>query len=330
MSTRSFALAWFAGLSLISGQASATTFRGLSIAATAGWFDTGVHLEAGDQLWISATGSASPNGFDNFQGPDGDGGNCDTCISTLPGSRYALVGRIGAGGAPFLVGSSFSTVVSESGALFLGFNDDFHGDNAGSFAADGVVNPLFGDLAIAADAGWVSTGIEVRAGDLLSISATGSASPNGVDNFQGPDGDGGNCDTCIVMLPGSRYALVGRIGAGGAPFIVGSSFSATVSDAGILFLGFNDDFHGDNAGSYVVAGSVALEPVCGDSVIADGAEECDDGDVSPGDGCSDVCQVEAGYVCQGEPSVCPEPAAWGASLAAAIALATTRRARRRT
>jgi cysteine-rich repeat protein len=43
--------------------------------------------------------------------------------------------------------------------------------------------------------------------------------------------------------------------------------------------------------------------VCGDGEI-DGQEECDDGDTVPGDGCSDVCSVEPGWACQGEPSVC--------------------------
>jgi cysteine-rich repeat protein len=33
-------------------------------------------------------------------------------------------------------------------------------------------------------------------------------------------------------------------------------------------------------------------------------ETCDDGDATSGDGCSDVCQVEPGYTCVGEPSIC--------------------------
>jgi len=32
--------------------------------------------------------------------------------------------------------------------------------------------------------------------------------------------------------------------------------------------------------------------------------ECDDGDTVPGDGCSNECTVEPGYVCLGEPSFC--------------------------
>lgn len=47
----------------------------------------------------------------------------------------------------------------------------------------------------------------------------------------------------------------------------------------------------------------ASTPVCGDGVSA-GFEGCDDGNTSDNDGCSALCQVEAGYVCVGTPSVC--------------------------
>jgi cysteine-rich repeat protein len=44
-------------------------------------------------------------------------------------------------------------------------------------------------------------------------------------------------------------------------------------------------------------------PGCGDSA-SDPGEGCDDGNVSGGDGCSSVCQIEPGFVCSGAPSVC--------------------------
>jgi cysteine-rich repeat protein len=48
-------------------------------------------------------------------------------------------------------------------------------------------------------------------------------------------------------------------------------------------------------------------PVCGDGVIDDG-EGCDDNQNPPfsGDGCSNVCQIEQGYDCVSEPSICSE------------------------
>ena len=42
---------------------------------------------------------------------------------------------------------------------------------------------------------------------------------------------------------------------------------------------------------------------CGDGLIED-SEQCDDGGTNPGDGCDASCQVEPGYSCDGEPSVC--------------------------
>ncbi len=35
-----------------------------------------------------------------------------------------------------------------------------------------------------------------------------------------------------------------------------------------------------------------------------GAEECDDGTLVDGDGCSTLCAIEPGFICSGEPSVC--------------------------
>jgi cysteine-rich repeat protein len=125
------------------GQASATTFTDILIDANAAWVDTGIAIEVGDVLEMTATGSASPhqpNAIPNFDGPDGDGGDCATCIAPLPNSRYALVGRIGvAGGNEFVVGSSYSGVAAQAGNLFLAYNDDFYGDNAGSFLVSGSV-----------------------------------------------------------------------------------------------------------------------------------------------------------------------------------------------
>jgi cysteine-rich repeat protein len=40
----------------------------------------------------------------------------------------------------------------------------------------------------------------------------------------------------------------------------------------------------------------AITPVCGDGFIDD-TEACDDGDLQPGDGCSDTCTVEVGFTC---------------------------------
>jgi len=43
--------------------------------------------------------------------------------------------------------------------------------------------------------------------------------------------------------------------------------------------------------------------ICGNSLIT-GAETCDDGNTTPGDGCSVVCVTETNYLCSGTPSTC--------------------------
>ena len=46
---------------------------------------------------------------------------------------------------------------------------------------------------------------------------------------------------------------------------------------------------------------------CGNGGL-DGGEQCDDGGSDPGDGCDAGCEVEPGWSCMGEPSLCAPPA----------------------
>jgi cysteine-rich repeat protein len=46
------------------------------------------------------------------------------------------------------------------------------------------------------------------------------------------------------------------------------------------------------------------DPPCGNGLIEEGWENCDDGNSTSGDGCADWCQIEPGWTCEGEPSVC--------------------------
>ncbi|NTX63199.1 DUF4215 domain-containing protein [Myxococcus sp. CA051A] len=55
----------------------------------------------------------------------------------------------------------------------------------------------------------------------------------------------------------------------------------------------------------VDAVETSIRPFCGDGVLG-GVEVCDDGNQLSGDGCSIVCQVEPGYTCAGQPSVCTD------------------------
>ncbi len=60
-----------------------------------------------------------------------------------------------------------------------------------------------------------------------------------------------------------------------------------------------------NTPSSVSIGVVMLS-LCGNGTIESPYEECDDNNVNNGDGCSSTCQIESGWTCTGEPSVCSE------------------------
>jgi len=49
----------------------------------------------------------------------------------------------------------------------------------------------------------------------------------------------------------------------------------------------------------------SLAGTCGNGDVETGfGEQCDDVNFSNGDGCSDLCQIETGWECSGEPSTC--------------------------
>lgn len=62
--------------------------------------------------------------------------------------------------------------------------------------------------------------------------------------------------------------------------------------------------HGDGA-SYTLGDPevTIVMSKCGNGII-ELSEACDDGNATAGDGCSDSCQIEANYLCTGEPSTC--------------------------
>jgi hypothetical protein len=108
------------------------------VPGTQEWTDTGVTLNAGDTLGITATGQVYVDPSD-AQGPGGDpsctpAANYSTESATFPAPNLAcwsLVARIGTG-PPFEVGGSTS-VTATSGELYLGVNDGDFSDNSGSW-----------------------------------------------------------------------------------------------------------------------------------------------------------------------------------------------------
>jgi hypothetical protein len=102
---------------------------------------------------------------------------------------------------------------------------------------------------------WVDTGVDVAAGDAVTIVTAPS------QNHPPCDGRTGcppyrKADAIIVdgALGKGLTAVVGRISAEGKAFSVGKEYAGTVSEPGRLYIGYNDCWAcwGDNTGAFEV------------------------------------------------------------------------------
>ena len=109
-----------------------------------------------------------------------------------------------------------------------------------------------GSIRVSATAGWVSTGLRVRRGELVSFNTTGEVqlSTNGSDRAQSP-GSPSRTAARAPMPTVPAGALIGRIG-NGQPFAIGNQTSVPMPNAGLLYLAVNDDELSDNSGAFVV------------------------------------------------------------------------------
>ena len=99
---------------------------------------------------------------------------------------------------------------------------------------------------------WVDTGIDLRPGDTVSVSATGTIVMSSNDADQaGPAGSQtGRRAAEAPLRDVAAGALIARIGAG-APLLVGTSQVINrITTAGRLYLSVNDDYLLDNRGQF--------------------------------------------------------------------------------
>ncbi len=100
------------------------------------WVDTGVDLNVGDMLSISANGQWTNGGKPpTLIGPDGFGWNLP--VATLSSVSFAaLIGKVG--DQVFLVGSAYNKTSPGTGRLYLQINDDPKGlaDNSGTLTVE--------------------------------------------------------------------------------------------------------------------------------------------------------------------------------------------------
>jgi hypothetical protein len=114
--------------------------------------------------------------------------------------------------------------------------------------------PTSNGVSVSAKQPWTATGITVRKGDTLNFNATGeiqlSSDPSDVASAYGARSGRKAANAPLPdVLAG---ALIGRIGATGQPFPIGTGVPVTMPAAGQLFLGINDDGFGDNTGEFRV------------------------------------------------------------------------------
>lgn len=97
---------------------------------------TGLVLQPGQVVTVTASGGVCPFGDSYCPGPDGNPGVDTTSLAfggfPLPGApAWGLVGRVGSG--PWVQIGHGPTTLSGTGAVAFAVNDDLLSDNAGSF-----------------------------------------------------------------------------------------------------------------------------------------------------------------------------------------------------
>ena len=235
----------------------------LDVAADQVWSDTGIDLERGEMISLLASGEIDGGSFNT--GPEGFEPDDHDRFNVVPCRDHAaLVGRVGHDGEPFFVGAEAVTVATDAGRLYLGVNDTNVGDNSGAFAVrlttgiPHVVRDQSG-VTVEATVAWTDTDVDLEAGDVLVITASGKVDDSVAtpDTTWGPEGKPDSFDSTASILGCALHVtLLGRIGESGAPFVVGASHAAPAPLAGRLYLGLNDKILTDEGGK--LAASVTL------------------------------------------------------------------------
>lgn len=195
-----------------------------TVSTTQPWTDTGVDLQAGDVVALSAAphaGSCDPAGIAS----SGASPNLPVA-SALPG---ALIARLQENGAPTLVGTSQQLRVAQAGHLFLGANNDGPPVCQGSFAVKVHVSSGAGESGSPA-----ATPAESPAPKANEASKTGTQAP-AAGQVTSANGEKDVKDIKGALSTAAQTWLSGQFGAGNKPAAATSSSatsSATTDAAG--------------------------------------------------------------------------------------------------
>ena len=266
--------------------------RNVQVTLESNWIDSGVYLRRGERVQVSATGVIIVGR--SRIGPEGLRSTDPT--APLPNAGEGkLIGAIGRDpNAPIIeIGSNSEFTADQNGRLFLTANRGSFADARGSFDvrirsernlnAGDAGNEDYGRGGVrtrerentggyggqqrertfevpANNSRGVDTGIDLRAGEPITISATGTIVAGQRVGQVGPDGARSSGFGSVVStrpLPSSGVgALIAYIrmanGQLSPPYLVGSNLNSSVPMDGRLILAVNDDNYNDNSGSFSV------------------------------------------------------------------------------
>jgi hypothetical protein len=130
------------------------------------------------------------------------------------------------------------------------------------------IPPSAASLAVASNVEWVDTGVDLSAGDSVTIAASGTVSLAQhlpfIPNLQTPDGNPKFPSMDMFhpfIAPGlSSWSLVGKVSQFGAAFEVGSNRTFTAPAAGRLYLSVNANGFAGNTGNWNVTITFPPQP----------------------------------------------------------------------
>ena len=231
------------------GEGTAVLEKTIVVPATSSGEDTGIDLRKGDRVTVSASGNVTAGKRAGVVSPDGRDGDR---LGALSGYIRKLDGTLS---RPFVIGSHLSFTCPNEGRLILAIADLNRSDNSGAFH----VRILYPDTSVGESRATLEktivvpgtsagedSGIDLRKGDRVTVSASGNVTAGKRAGVVSPDGrDGDRLGALIGYIRKLNGSLSG-------PLMIGSRLSFTCPADGRLILAINDLARSDNSGAFDV------------------------------------------------------------------------------
>ncbi|HXI24185.1 MAG TPA: hypothetical protein VNG71_10025 [Pyrinomonadaceae bacterium] len=265
--------------------------RSVQVTLDSNWIDSGVFVRRGERVQVTATGVITVGRLRITP----DGARSTDPSAPLPNAPEGkLIGAIGNdSSAPVIeLGSNREFTADRTGRLFLTANRGSFTDARGSFDVqirrernlnardtddsdqgpsirtrdrnpidrntDRNRSPREITIDVPGSSRGTDSGFEVRSGDQITITASGTITAGSRVGQVGPEGarSSGFGINARPLPTAGVGALIGYIrdanGQASQPFLVGPSVTMTVPIDGRLILAINDDNYSDNSGSFSV------------------------------------------------------------------------------